>query len=359
MKKKLIIGICILGLATQALPTSTLAKTIKKKIEEKKLNNEKDSQAPEILGVEDKDIYVGEKFNAEEDVTYSSKDGSAVTSNISGDVVNTQVVGEYWVRYTATDTKGRTTEVKRKITVRPLLYKNMFRIFSDLGVDDENEGQPTFEIGFDTVTKKYKVFNPRDVKLSEANPNDIAFIIEVRNKYGEIKKKVILKGEDKGTSSDLLDLNNYEYELGDIVRVYRSNPEYIELTGDVEGDIPDIQDIETDEQKLEYMKSAGFVVTNAGLQAKYNKAPEIEGVQETKTISKGIKNVLEGVSVSDDIDQDISVNSMKIYVKGTLMEVKDGVCNYNFDKDGVYDVEYKISDSWGRETVKKSIITVK
>ena len=41
-----------------------------------------------------------------------------------------------------------------------------------------------------------------------------------------------------------------------------------------------------DDDKLDYMKNTGFKVSNDGLIAKYNKAPNIEGVRKNRTISK-------------------------------------------------------------------------
>ena len=49
-------------------------------------------------------------------------------------------------------------------------------------------------------------------------------------------------------------------------------------------------------------KNTGFKVSNDGLIAKYNKAPNIEGVRKNRTISKGVIDLLEDINVSDEID---------------------------------------------------------
>ncbi|WP_449390001.1 hypothetical protein [Clostridium sp. ETTB3] len=371
------------------------------------------NEAPKIEGVEDKDIYIGEIFNSSEGVTYSDDhDNDNLTKNISGDNFTTNEPGVHIVTYTATDRWNKTTTVNRKVTVRPNLYKNVFKVFSESdntstttksedSIDEDNSSQsipeepsiggsnsdigdsgntdsgsnnpgentpenntrtPVFEIGFDTITNKYKVYNTTDKKLSINNMESEAFTIEIRSSDLNQKIKVTLTGNDRGTSPKLLALNNLTYEEGDIIRVYRSDLKGIKITGTITGDIPrEEHDMNDANNKFDYMNNTGFIVSNDGLSAKYNKAPIITGVEETKTISKGTVDLLDGINVSDDIDTEISKQYVSVYVNEELVEHESGqvdVCNYNFDKVGVYKVEYKLYDSWGRATLKESTINV-
>ena len=87
------------------------------------------NEGPKIHGAEDKDVYQGEEFVSSEGVTYTDDfDNGHLRTNISGDIVNTNQLGPYTVTYTATDRWDKTTIVNRKITVRPNLYKNIFKI---------------------------------------------------------------------------------------------------------------------------------------------------------------------------------------------------------------------------------------
>ena len=370
------------------------------------------NEAPKIEGVEDKDIYIGEIFNSSEGVTYSDDhDNDNLTKNISGDNFTTNEPGVHIVTYTATDRWGKTTTVERKITVRPNLYKNVFKVFpesdntapttkSEDSIDEDNSSQsipeepsiggsnsdignsgntdsgsnnpgentpendnrtPAFEIGFDTITNKYKVYNTTDKKLSINNMESEAFTIEIRSSELKQKIKVTLTGNDRGTSPKLLALNNIDYTEGDIISVYRSSLSGIQIVGDVTGHIPSEEDMSNSENKFDYMKNTGFIVKNSGLEAKYNKAPVIDGVEQTKIISKGTIDLLNGITVSDDIYTGISKEHLHISVNGELIEHKSDqldVCNYSFNKVGIYEVEYKIYDSWGRATLKKSTINV-
>ena len=115
--------------------------------------------------------------------------------------------------------------------------------------------------------------------------------------------------------------------------------------------------------KFDYMKNTGFKLRNAGLNAKYNKAPVINGIKNDRTVSKGTVNLLEGINVSDDIDN-ISTNNIYIYIDDKLIGNVDNnnnsqlYTNYNFDEVRTYNIEYKLYDSWNRETVERSTVKV-
>ena len=346
------------------------------------------NEGPKIHGAEDKDVYQGEEFVSSEGVTYTDDfDNGHLRTSISGDIVNTNQLGPYTVTYTATDRWDKTTIVNRKITVRPNLYKNIFKIFSEVNnMQEDNEaisknesinleGDNTlniinsenvnrklaFEIGFDTVKNTYKVFNQSNEKLSVNNLNDVAFTIEIKDSEGNEKANITLNGNDRGTSPKLIELNKLQYADGDIIRVYRSNLSCIEITGTIFGDKPRENDNMDDDNKLDYMKNTGFKVSNDGLIAKYNKAPNIEGVRKNRTISKGVIDLLADISVSDEIDENISKEFVFVYVNDNLvthLNENPNICNYDFNKLGTYKVEYKLYDTWGRATLKEASINV-
>ena len=417
------------------------------------------NKAPEIKGVEDIDVYQGEIFNPSNNVTYSDDyDTSeqlqksiaikqngivAVTTNTNTNTnvsleFDTSQLGEKILVYTATDRWGKTTTVERKVTVRPNLYKNVFKVYpqisseqvgtkpegsgnnnsqiestnpevttppnSNLGSGNtgdstlnsgsessENTGssssssgsnsstpnkpwqyeenktrKPAFEIGFDTITNKYKVYNQTNERLSNDKLDETAFAIQIKSANGTEKKKIILTGNDRGTSPKLSELNDVSYAADDIIRVYRSDLKGIEITGTVTGNIPSVEDMSTEANRFDYMKNTGFKVSNAGLQAIYNKAPVIAGVKKVRTISKGTVDLLDGIDVSDEIDTDISVNSMYIYVNdeliGTVNQNRNSNENshreYDFNKVGTYKVKYLLYDKWERTTMIEATVKV-
>ena len=419
------------------------------------------NKAPEINGVEDIDVYQGEIFNPSNNVTYSDDyDTSeqlqksiaikqngivAVTTNTNTNTntnvsleFDTSQLGEKILVYTATDRWGKTTRVERKVTVRPNLYKNVFKVYPQISSEQvgtkpegsgnnnsqiestnpevatppnsnlksgnthdstlnsgsessENTGSsssssesnsstqnkpwqyeenktktPAFEIGFDTITNKYKVYNQTNERLSNDKLDETAFAIQIKSADGTEKKKIILTGNDRGISPKLLELNDVPYADNDIIRVYRSDLKGIEITGTVTGNIPSIEDMSTEANRFDYMKNTGFKVSNAGLQAIYNKAPVITGVKKVRTISKGSVDLLDGINVSDEIDTDISVNYMYIYVNdeliGTVNQNRNSNENshreYDFNKVGTYKVKYLLYDKWARTTMIETTVKV-
>ena len=396
------------------------------------------NEAPKIEGVNNIDVYQDEEFNVGTGVIYTDDyDTGHLTKSVSlkengmirtvantnnnnngaNWVLNTSKLGEKILVYTATDRWGKTTRVERKVTVRPNLYKNVFKVYaeSDNTIDDTSSKgisenladgdsigeistpettplpnipqQPStddsisngnnaednkpevdkrklaFEIGFDTVNNKYKVYNQTNEKLSNNNTDETAFAIQIKSSTGQEKAKIILTGNKRGTAPELLELNNIGYADDDIIRIYRSTLSGIEITGDVTGDIPRENDDMNETNKFDYMKNTGFKVRNAGLNAKYNKAPVINGIKNNRTVSKGTVNLLEGITVSDDIDN-ISTNNIYIYIDDKLIGNVDNnnnsqlYTNYNFDEVRTYNIEYKLYDSWNRETVERSTVKV-
>ena len=394
------------------------------------------NEAPQIKGVEDIDVYQNEPFNPADNVTYSDDHDSSdqlqttiaikengtnrtLTNNGSSVQFDTTQLGEKILVYTATDRWGKTKTVERKVTVRPNLYKNVFKVYpqisneqsaaksgesddSNSSIESTNPGitnipnsstgttenqdssgsssesnsstqnkpwqyeenktrKPIFEIGFDTITKKYKVYNQTNQRLSNDKLEEVAFTIEIKNRDGTEKKKIILTGNDRGTSPKLSELNDVSYADDDIIRVYRSDLKGIEITGTVTGDIPTNDQMNNDNNKFDYMKNTGFKVSNDGLSAKYNKAPVINGVRKNRTISKGVIDLLADISVSDEIDENISKKFVFVYVNDNLvthLNENPNICNYDFNKLGTYKVEYKLYDTWGRATLKEASINV-
>ena len=416
------------------------------------------NKAPEINGANDIDVYQNEEFNVGKGVTYNDDyDADHLTKSVSlkengmlRTVTNTnssnsgidwnldtRELGEKILVYTATDRWGKTTTVERKVTVRPNLYKNVFKVYPQISSEQvgnkpgesggsssiettnpesttppnsnlksgntgdstlnsgsensENTGSsssnsggnsstqnkpwqyeenktktPAFEIGFDTITGKYKVYNQTNERLSNDKLDETVFAIQIKRADGTEKKKIILTGNERGTSPKLLELNDLQYDTDDIIRVYRSDLKGIEITGTVTGNIPSIEDMSSEANKFDYMKNTGFKVSNDGLIAKYNKAPVITGVKKVRTVSKGSVDLLADINVSDDIDENILKNYIYIYIDDKLIGTSDNnsdnnsqlYSNYNFNKVGTYKVKYLLYDSWQRATEIETTVKV-
>ena len=393
------------------------------------------NNAPKIEGVDDIDVYQDTIFNVGTGVRYTDDyDTNHLTKSVSlkenGMIrtvtnansgnngidwnLDTHELGEKILVYTATDRWGKTTTVERKVTVRPNLYKNVFKIFAESentslstkiineiednnlqtsesetpstdssgsgntstgesesetitpGGNTENDTRtPVFEIGFDSITRKYRVFNQSNEKLSKTKLDDEAFRIEIKGSDGEIKTKITLTGNDRGTSPKLSAINDIDYADGDSIRVYRSDLKGIKITGTVTGHIPRTEDNMNETNKFDYMNNTRFIVSDAGLEAKYNKAPVMEGVKKVRTISKGTIDLLEGINISDE-EENISTDYMFIYVDDKFIGTVDNTRNsnenshkyYNFNKVGTYKVKYVLYDKWERATMIETTVKV-
>ena len=354
------------------------------------------NEAPVFEGVENTDVYKGETFNPLQGVKVTDDfdtghlrsiavtvDGSttSITTTSNGTVLNpssinfdTSQLGEKTITYTATDRWDKIKTVERKVTVRPNLYKNVFKVYADTiqseipeenivseSESTEDDRTPLFEIGFDSVTGRYRVFNQTNDRIAPNNPSEMVFGIQIIGSNKELKKEITLTGNDRGNSPKLDELNNTEYGEGDIIRVYRRDLNSIKIIGTVTGDIPNKEDISDEIKKFDYMTNTGFKISNDGLEAVYNAAPNINGNIKDKTISKGSNiNLLEGLTASDDHDKQLSERNIKVYVDENLVNYNsvENSANYIFDGIGKYTVHYYINDSWGRATIYEQTITV-
>lgn len=348
------------------------------------------NEAPVINGAKSVDVYKDSEFNLAQGITITDKfdtdrlrsisiNGQSVTTSNDGTVLNpssilldTSTVGEKTVTYTATDRWGKETTINRKIIVRPDLYKNTFKIFSDVNEEEmisesdstENKKNLLFEIGFDTVTNKYRVFNRKSDRISTDNSSEEKFYINILGPDKSLKESISLTGNDRGTSPKLDKLNKVDYEIGDIIRIYRSDFDAIEFVGNIENSEPD-KPFEDDIERLDIMKNTGFIVSEDGLTVKYNNSPTItdtNGELQDRIVSKNtVLNLLEGINFNDEEDGHISDKKfINISINGELLlfDSLNEQVEYEFNELGTYKIDYTVYDSWGRGTLKTVNITV-
>ncbi|WP_302631341.1 immunoglobulin-like domain-containing protein, partial [uncultured Clostridium sp.] len=332
-----------------------------------------------------------------------------ITNKQNGDTdteIDTSVLGERTVTYTYTDSWGRTGTTTRKVVVRPNLYKNRIKVYAEesdnlkartasntnenVGGDNsvgdsENSGdinqdstvesnkkEPAFEIGFNTLTGKYEVLNKKDEYLDVRNPRKDIFSIQIKAADGRIKFSETLQGNDKGTTSKLNALNEVNYEATDIIRVWRAGTEEdsipfrtsesnkpilvpnLKITGDIikesNGDVNIDEDYSDGINNLDFMNNVGFKPENGGLKAIYNKAPEINGFNESdvKVVVKGTNlNLRDGISVNDDKDNPNTLNNFTVSPN-----------TIDTSELGTHKITYTVTDSWNRTTRKVRTIKV-
>ena len=339
-------------------------------------------------------------------------DSSTRKSGDTENSINTSVLGERTVTYTYTDSWGRTGTVKRKVTVRPQLYKNKIQVYaednenlaarttinedivdsssntntgnsnnqnsgsqspgdSDNSNVETNSKKPAFEIGFNTLTNNYQVINRKDEYLDIQNPRKDIFAIQIKGANGEVKFEETLKGNDKGTTEKLNRLNSIPYSETDIIRVWRasSNSENInkkdvstsngeENTAVVVPNLKITGEVKKDENsKITEDYSNG--INNIDFMNNVGFNPKAEGLKAIYNEAPVIKGFDESTKVVEkgvnlDLRRDIRItddkdNNLSFTVSPTTIDT---------NQLGIHKVTYTTTDSWNRTTTKIRTIEV-
>ena len=293
---------------------------------------------------------------------------------------SSSVLGAHHVRYTVTDTWGRSTSYDVTINVRTDVSNNYFNMKSY-----DNDNTVLFKLGFDSITQKYVVFD--QVSTAFTMDASLAFenVLEIRIKgsNGEQKAHVTLLGSDRGTSSKLDKLNDVTYAEDDIIRISSlkfTNSSAIMGAGYTingilsypQGNISEIQPLSNgittdkiqplpdDINVIDYVKNIGYVVKADGLIAYYNHAPTIT-INSNQGSNESVYEVYRGTTyqrsifTANDVEDRILTEQVKFYVNGNL--ITDD--SYTFNIIGTQQVRLQVTDSWGRTTVKEFTINVK
>ncbi|MFQ6883996.1 immunoglobulin-like domain-containing protein, partial [Clostridium sp.] len=347
-------------------------------------------------------------------LTYSINENTRKGADTSTSI-DTNTLGERTVTYTYIDSWGRTGTTTRKVVVRPQLYKNKIQVYAEdneslsarttinvyaedneslsarttinedivdssnnntANSNDQNSGsqspegsdnsnvetnskKPAFEIGFNTLTNKYQVINRKDEYLDIQNPRKDIFSIQIKGSDGTVKFEKTLKGNQKGTATELDDLNDITYDATDTIRIWRASSNNSENTSVVVPNLKIIGSIEKDNEiikedsyadgisNIDFMNNVGFKPESNGLKAIYNKAPVINGFTEEKeVIEKGTElNLRHNITVTDDNGD----NNLSFTVSPTTIDT---------NQLGIHKVTYTTTDSWNRTTTKIRTIEI-
>ena len=326
---------------------------------------------PVFHGADETDIIVGSEFNVREGVTVKDEiDGNISNYTVSPATIDTTTVGKRTLTYAATDSWGRRTTHERIVNVRPKLFDNKIQVFSS-----SDATSPAFEIIFDNkkVSESQETLRsdsltmPQrlgglDVKSYSDQSLDLSlaaqevFKIWVVNKNNQPKCQVTLLGRDAANSEKLDALKEIDYNEGDVIKVWRhpglntdgtSRIQTLKITGTVasNSNSKTLGDYSNGFENLDQMNNTVFTISNNGLTADYNAAPEFQGLQD-KTLYYGDSfESLKDVIVTDD--------------KDTTLQLQESNVQHNFQQNrvGTYTATYTVTDSWGRTT--SQTITIK
>ena len=313
------------------------------------LNNQENVQEVKIVGPTFTRTYLGEAFNDKANIQAIDSNGKDITSliNVEGKV-DVNKVGSYELKYSVADETGKTATLTRKVNV---INKNIFNKYIEKINEETKEKikELGFSIYLDNNTSKFLVENQSKEQLDPSKKDEVVFKIRVIDKDNKEKLKIELLGSDTGESEKLNSLKELEYSFGDYIEINTEEAkERFTIEGEMSGDIKakleegatateqdKIEDYSDGVDNIDYLLNVRFKITEEGIETVYNKAPEVRGLQPMEKLLTERSSQLEGISVIDDHDGNISNDNIEIY------EEKN-------DEGKTIGLRYEVSDSWGR-----------
>ena len=313
------------------------------------LNNQENVQEVKIVGPTFTRTYLGEAFNDKANIQAIDSNGKDITSLITVEgKVDVNKVGSYELKYSVADETGKTATLTRKVNV---INKNIFNKYIEKINEETKEKikELGFSIYLDNNTSKFLVENQSKDQLDPSKKDEVVFKIRVIDKDNKEKLKIELLGSDTGESEKLNSLKELEYSFGDYIEINTEEAkERFTIEGEMSGDIKakleegatateqdKIEDYSDGVDNIDYLLNVRFKITEEGIETVYNKAPEVRGLQPMEKLLTERSSQLEGISVIDDHDGNISNDNIEIY------EEKN-------DEGKTIGLRYEVSDSWGR-----------
>lgn len=313
------------------------------------LNNQENVQEVKIVGPTFTRTYLGEAFNDKANIQAIDSNGKDITSLITVEgQVDVNKVGSYELKYSVADETGKTATLTRKVNV---INKNIFNKYIEKINEETKEKikELGFSIYLDNNTSKFLVQNQSKEQLDPSKKDEVVFKIRVIDKDNKEKLKIELLGSDTGESEKLNSLKELEYSFGDYIEINTEEAkERFTIEGEMSGDIKakleegatateqdKIEDYSDGVDNIDYLLNVRFKITEEGIETVYNKAPEVRGLQPMEKLLTERSSQLEGISVIDDHDGNISNDNIEIY------EEKN-------DEGKTIGLRYEVSDSWGR-----------
>ena len=313
------------------------------------LNNQENVQEVKIVGPTFTRAYLGEAFNDKANIQAIDSNGKDITSLITVEgQVDVNKVGSYELKYSVADETGKTATLTRKVNV---INKNIFNKYIEKINEETKEKikELGFSIYLDNNTSKFLVENQSKEQLDPSKKDEVVFKIRVIDKDNKEKLKIELLGSDTGESEKLNSLKELEYSFGDYIEINteEAKERFIiegEMSGDIKAKLEEgatateqdkIEDYSDGVDNIDYLLNVRFKITEEGIETVYNKAPEVRGLQPMEKLLTERSSQLEGISVIDDHDGNISNDNIEIY------EEKN-------DEGKTIGLRYEVSDSWGR-----------
>ena len=283
-------------------------------------------------------------------VTYSVKDswGRVTSANRTITYISSESPNE-------TEEDVSSLNLESRTSATPASLSNV--VFTVKGVRYSNGKDERFKIKFDTNKKLIKVTD-MDMRIMTTNNADEYFIFELYDSRMQLKKEVVIRGNERSEAANAL--NNVPYEIGDYIYVYHKEAasQKLPISG-VLGDQSSIYAQGT--SNLERGRTL-FKITNNGLDVTTNEAPSINIDPTTSGYSQTTENNKEvwrkTIKRGDDIDLSNGITISDTFDQANHIPLLLNYSVFNNMKLGEQTVIYTLTDSWGATVTKKAIITV-
>lgn len=300
------------------------------------------NEAPKILGLEIGAVKRGEEFDHFKGVSVTDDHDNGISSDsiIIDELVDIDSIGEQSIIYRVEDSWGRETVEYRTIFVTSVLEENILEFYS------YTNKEKIFTLNFDSKKKTVKVEKGTSIESVDSSVGeDTAIEIVKYNKDEQEIGRYKLTGNDNKDSEVLNRLNGSSYDYGEYIYIYISQPKTgVKIRGDILKDTVLNEDYKDGIDDTEYMYNVRFKLTELGLEAIYNKAPElnvpVDKLIRYKELDINNYNLLEGITFSDD---------------NTVLDESDIKISHNdISTLGTHEIQYELIDSWGRSSGIKS-----
>ena len=260
-------------------------------------------------------------------------DKDTLTSKVIIGDLDTTTIGEKEVEYRVVDSWGRSSLVKRKVTVYPLnsLEYNYITLRNNETFD------PILTIRLNDETKKFvvdkidrskipsslsndtKVFELKLIRKKEENSNIETNEESSVGKNEKVVKTITLTKADLMNDKKINEINELSYQYSDYISlwVYDSEDGIF-----ISGKSNIILNGFEASRGQEAMKNTRFEIKATGLESIYNEAPKINGLEKKLYVYK-----------NDDITQKVATRDLK---------AEDDSGNISIDSIEVTDVDVKI-----------------
>ena len=319
-------------------------------------------------------------------------DGDSLTSKVIIGDLDTTTIGEKEVEYRVIDSWGRSSLVKRKVTVYPLnsLEYNYITLRNNETFD------PILTIRLNDETKKFvvdkidrskipsslkdqdKVFELKLIRKKNGNSNTKENEESSVGKDEELVKNITLTKADLMSDDKVNKINEILYQHSDYISLWVYDSEdgiFISGKSDV------ILNGFEASRGQEAMKNTRFEIKETGLESIYNEAPKINGLDKKLYVYKN-DDITQAVATRDlevkDDSGEIKLDSIEVTdVDGKIVKTEKSESNlknkFKFklksensneddyiktDKIREFKLNYKVTDAWGRSATYQRTVSV-